>query len=294
MNKNMTPSEHYKARLRRAPAPPTEAKSSGGVLPVFKNAALAVAILSAVGALFGYGVSLGLSGTFGYSSGVWYSTTIELLSLCGEGFLGAISALSLRFDYGKLLAFMMAFGAALAALTLAVLMLSFLIFSQAHRISKWRTSTWNWLAKPKSEEAGRISLNAIQRAFAAVFAAGVVGTAAPLAVGIAFTVVITVISAIPLLGFSAGTAYATDVVLGPMYCVSSIKVRTKIAKLPKTEKKYIGADCVEVTNADTGETFSGRLVISRPTHVVLYRPKQDDVIVVVIKTGSMKTIETLD
>lgn len=48
----------------------------------------------------------------------------------------------------------------------------------------------------------------------------------------------------------------------------------------KRQKHKIGANCVEVTNADTKETFSGRLVIARLSYAVLYRPKQDDVVVV--------------
>ena len=290
----MTPLKLYKSRIRRTQAADPKNEDGGTLLRWLKTAGLTTAVLSGVGALFGYGVSLGLSGTFGLGSGVWYSTALELISLCGEGLLGVVSAVSSRFDLKVLLLLMAAYGAAVAFMALLVVITVIVLAHQEQRINNLRSSISKWLVAPRKDEKVQPSLNTLKRAIVMVFAAGAVGSMAVPAVVIALIGLFAVVSIIPMIGFYAGTAYAKEVILQPKSCVSPLKVRAKLEKLPRSEKRNIGADCLEVTNAETGEKFSGRLVIARSTHVVLYRPKEDDVVVVVIKTGSMRTIHTLD
>ncbi|HYW57034.1 MAG TPA: hypothetical protein VE934_08735 [Polaromonas sp.] len=292
----MTPIRPSKHRARNTPFALKNEQSENSqkslLLSLLKNVSLASAALYVTGALFGYGVSLALTANFGYNSGIWYTSALELISLCGEGFLGAMSALTSRFDSKALLRVMTAYGLAIAAMAFVMILCVIAYPFIVKRLDRWWQSLVKRFSRPQQNEKSRVPLSLVGRAVAVVAAAGLTGFLAVPVVGVALVTLFSVFSVIPLLGYTAGTAYAKDLIVGPRHCVSTLKKRVELEKMARTGKQEIGADCVEVLNGDTGETFTGRLIVGRPSYAVLYRPDQEDVVVVVLKTGSMRSIHS--
>ncbi len=255
-----------------------------------KTLGVATAVLSAVGALFGYGVALGLSAKFGFSAGVWYTSTLELISLSGEGFLGLLTQLLSRLDRWSVLRWMSAYGLAMATMALVSMGAVFFAVTQQERADRWRRQLAEKMKPMPNRELG-FSWALFRRGSAIVVFAALSGFLAIPIVGIILGGLFMLIAIIPVFGFYAGTAYADRVVLEPQNCVSSPFVRYQSNKHTSSQK--VGVPCVEVMESSSGESVTGRVIIARAGYVVLFRPDHDDAIVVVLKAGSMRTINVL-
>jgi hypothetical protein len=281
---------------RRPPAGAEKAVPS----ETLKTLGLLIAVLSAVGALFGYGVAMGFSRVFGLGIGTWFSSPLELISLSGEGVIGVISALASRTDiFEKLLGYMFGYAAFSGAALFAGICLSIAVSMGRHRLKSWSSKlvSRNRPPAPKSDVNSELSWSRVKRILAVTLGGAIAGFFGIPLFGVALLAVFVVLSIVPMLGLAGGSSYAVEAVLKPTACVSSpasLQEFREQKNKSDTSKVAFGADCVEVVDRNTSRSIKGRLIVSRSSYVVLYRPGEDDVVVVQMRNGSLKSISALD
>lgn len=263
-----------------------------------RNLVVVAAVLSTAGCLFGYGVAMGLSSRFGLGTGAWYSSTLELISLSGEGFLGLYSMAGSRWEVlASLLWLMLLYAAAAGGIALLVMLL------YSARNSSWPRLRRGWLkvinvfrSKKPALHRDRSFPSGWEVAMASIAAAAAGFFSLP-AVGLVLFGLLATVSALPVIGAVAGVSYAKAAVLQPDKCVSSPLARTRFEReqeaASKPQKMAIGVQCVEVVDATTKQAVSGKIVVSRPGYVIIYRPAQDDTLLVMVKDASLRTIAQL-
>ncbi len=260
-----------------------------------KNLGLAIALLSAAGGLFGYGVAAGLGSQFGLGTGVFYTSTLELLSLCGEGFLGLLYLLKNRFDSMSFLALMM-FYAGSTGITVFVALLVFKLSTKYKSDIKVFADRFHKRIQKRKSETGQEGPSYLELIFASVVAA-IFGFFSLPAIALCFFVMLLFVAVLPVVGVTAGMSYAKSVVITPESCVSAPQARLRFEeaqRLSKDPRKIkIGAQCVTVLDAATKKMVSGRLIVSRPTYSILYRPSSDDTVLVPIREGSFRSIDAI-
>jgi hypothetical protein len=189
------------------------------------------ALLSIVSALFGYGVALGLSSYFGLGAGSWYSSSLELVGLTGEGFIGILAGIDSRL-VENFVSFAATFG---IASTLAVLFawpIGWYLSRNRARLdavfanAKGGLLTSPGESHPQFREAMGVGLKAAGVVGVATFGSFFIGA-------LVLALTLAVLAYIPTLGMSAGVAYAREVVMKPAKCISAPGVRARHEKSGK-------------------------------------------------------------
>lgn len=290
----MSPSHSRAAATPRRPhpSPHTDKPSFLNGLKVY---GVVLATLSGIGAYFGYGVAAGLMAKFGLDTGLWYSSPLELLSLSGEGVMGMLTNLmktsSTEFAWSALR--WGAGGAAIAATVWAVLLLA----AWSHRLAPPGSLDLARLAGVselhKASQEGRCQI--AKRVLRSIVAGAIAGA---VALPISLAMIVAGFAALlifPLLGFSAGQAYADLAVLNPERCVNKPGDLRDAAKADKLKgNSQTGANCAELVSAAGVVVGRGRVVIARPSFVVFYRPAHKDAVLLQIKDGSLRVIDSLE
>jgi hypothetical protein len=289
----MTMQPHLIDRIkaRRASALPGDAsiKDAWGWLKVTGTF---LAVLSAAGALIGYGVALAYSSAYGLPTGAWYDNGLQLLELAGDGVLGLVGGLTTDARWGPFAWTMFSYWVATAVL----IVLAWFVYwfaskrasssANADKTSPPLQRLIRWLAEPQSN-FGRHMLRGLA-------AAGVGGTvaAAGLVAGVIVIVVgLAAISVLPLLGFAGGMVYADKAVMSPGGCLAAPGARHEV-RGQKTSGK-IGALCVELPDPRTGKLMWGRSIVVRAQHVIVYVPADRQVVRIPFKDAVMSTSQGL-
>lgn len=262
-----------------------------------RNLVVIAAVLSTAGCLFGYGVAMGLSSRFGLGTGAWYSSTLELISLSGEGFLGLYSMAGWRWEaLGSLLWLMLLYAAAAGGITFLFMLVYRAKSSSWPRLKRlWRNATSVFPSKKPATHSATSFPNRWEMAMASVAAAA--GFFSLPAVALILFALLATLSALPVIGATAGMSYAKAAVLQPENCVSSPQARVRFEREQKLasepQKMGIGVQCIEVVDATTKQAVSGKIIISRPGYVIIHRPAQDDTLLVIVKDAGLRTVAKL-
>jgi hypothetical protein len=292
-------SGQYREAIRRRRPALDGGNSKSEPSPLLKRLGFLLASLSVTGGLFGYGVALGLSSQFGLGTGAWFSSTLELISLTGEGFIGLISIFS---EGSKLLDRTWGYLLGYAGLSMALSCLFWLVMTFKKQVGEFLFAKLRGLLL---QIAPRDEWRAEERSPRTVFVEGlfvivfssVGGFLALPFIAFVFALVIALIGILPSIGSFAGVAYARAIVLEPEDCVSGpAKLRAfgkynDTAKAPKQAKH--GTHCVEVMSLTGGLSETGKVVISRPSYLMIYRPAHDDVIMLQTKDVRVRTLSQL-
>lgn len=131
----------------------------------------------------------------------------------------------------------------------------------------------------------------------AALAAAAAGFLSLPAVALVLFGLLVTLSALPIIGAAAGMSYAKAVVLQPENCVSPPQARMRFEReqelASKPQKMGVGVQCVEVVDATTKQAVSGKIIISRPGYVIIYRSAQDDTLLVIVKDAGLRTVAQL-
>lgn len=241
---------------------------------------------------------MGLSSRFGLGTGAWYSSTLELIALSGEGFLGLYSMTGWRWEALSRLLWLMA----LYAITAGGTALVFLLIFRAKNFSWPRFNKW-WL-KAISAIRPKRPLQEKPTPFPTIWEtllisgiAAAAGFISLPAVALVLFLLLASISALPVIGATAGISYAKAFVLEPTLCVGPPQARARFERTQelatKPQKAVTGVQCVEVFDALSKQTITGKIVISRPGYVIIYRPEQDDTLLVLTKDVGLRTVNHL-
>lgn len=263
-----------------------------------RNLVVIAAVLSTAGCLFGYGVAMGLSSRFGLGTGAWYSSTLELISLSGEGFLGLYSMAGWRGEVlGSLLWLMLLYAAAAGGTALLFLLLYSAKSSSWPRLRRWWRKAISVFRSKKPASQSAPSFPTGWEVVMASLAAAAAGFLSLPAVALVLFGLLATLSALPVIGATAGMSYAKAAVLQPDNCVSPPQARMRFEREQKLasepQKMSIGVQCIEVVDATTKQAVSGKVIISRPGYVIIYRPAQDDTLLVMVKDAGLRTVAQL-
>ncbi|TFZ02989.1 hypothetical protein EZ313_17350 [Ramlibacter henchirensis] len=262
-------------------------------LRVLQTAAVVLAALTPLGLLYGYGVALGLASRLGLDPGVFFNSVLDLLVLAGRGLLGHFLFLLKALDdlgSDEILE-------AGAVCGLAVLVLSLLAaaayFVVQHLVPRLRNSEL-WRAVTQAFDDATV--RPIVKFFSlAVFIAMASGAALRWLSLVAALALLTVLSAAPMLGMSGADNYLAATVFQADSCLPGPGTRWAAVQRPQQRRSRAtryAATCVEVVPA-TGAVLRGRLVLARGENVVLYRPRQDDALVLDLKGARLIQLSTL-
>lgn len=287
----------YKLKNRRIGAASEMANEKNDQLAWLRNLVVIAAVLSAAGCLFGYGVAMGFSSSFGLGTGVWYSSTLELISLSGEGILGLYSVVRARSEaLDSLLRLMLLCAAATGCLTLLLILVFRAKSSSWQRLSRWWRKAISVFRSEKTASPSAPSFPS-GREMSVVSVAVAAGFLGVPAVALAFFALLVSLSTLPVIGVQSGMAYAKAAILQADSCVSPPQARMRFereqAMASEPKKMNLGAQCVEVVDATTRQAVSGKLIVSRPGYVIIYRPAQDDTLLVMVKDAGLRTTAQL-
>lgn len=265
------------------------------LLGALRHVAVVLAALAPLGILYGYGVALGFGSRLGLDSGIFFSSVSDLLVLAGRGLLGDILNLQRALEELKLGDYRD--GAAVAgSLALAMGAVSALIVLM--RI---------WVAghkQPLIAVWGRLSARfavrfrpAVAWPTATLVAAMIGGAALRWLLLAGPLLLLFALAAVPTFGMTAADRYLSVSVFDVAGCVSQPGRRWSQAQLatgkPGTGHTKFGAQCVEVASEKNQTIVRGRLVMARGDLLVIYRPDQDDSIVVDSKATTVRSIARL-
>lgn len=290
---------HHMSRKRRAVGLKHQAViEKTDQLAWLRNLVVLAAVLSTAGCLFGYGVAMGLSSRFGLGTGAWYSSTLELISLSGEGFLGLYSMAGWRWEVLSSLLWLMLLYAAAAGSTALLFMLVYSAKSSSWpRLRRWWRKAISVFRSKDPASQSAPSFPSGWEIVMASLAAAAAGFFSLPAVALVLFALLATLSALPVIGAAAGMSYAKVAVLQPDNCVSPPQARMRFERkqelASEPQKMGIGVQCVEVVDEVTKQTVSGKIVVSRPGYVIIYRPAQDDTLLVMVKDAGLRTVAQL-
>jgi hypothetical protein len=270
-------------RIRRRTEAHAAKAQHGGAWQWLKGAALALAALSAVGTLVGYGAARGYDSVFGISYALWFDTPMDLLAMSGDAVVGLLvtwPSQLVELDFWSGLARL---GVLVALMVLTLSTAHWAGTSTALRplragVASKLTSAATWLTT--SQPHFRRNL---PRLLAVASLSGVAGSLSALTGVVLLMLAVCVVALLPLVGHMGASQYAQMAIVEPASCISPIAVRLR------GKSGGIGAPCVEVVDPATGKVHAGRLILARGSRVFLYSKVEDRASALTIKDGAIST-----
>lgn len=236
----------------------------------FIHTAAVLTLATVVLSLFGYGILIGLSTTFGFDPGMFSTSPFDLLMACWAGVLTMFTALDKASLWGVLAALWVEWLVIASVGTILVLSL---------RVAKPCRLKWSqWIKRKKSAAIdactqGKRSANTALWSTIAFFWLWPVIS---VALGWLFVVTsIFLLISIPSVGFTLGRTYAQQYVIAPKGCaqIHAGRYAAQVDVANNQQKGASGALCVRVNSIDKekqGFERTGRLVLSSAHYVFLF------------------------
>lgn len=240
-----------------------------------------VGVLSLTGTLLGFGTARAYDSLFGLSYGLWFETPLDLLILASDAVIGLVHAIWSGFASPNLWVQTATFS--LAVTGMGAVPLAGRWAASAHcaqKLRAWLVHTLQgvaeWLDTPQVGPAQNLSRATLLAtlSFSAIWGSvlGVIGL---------LTLVLCLVSFIPVVGTWGATAYARASIVEPASCISPLPARLD-AKSTK-----VGAPCVEVREPTTGAVVAGRLIFARGSRVFLYSKEEGRGLMLTVKDASI-------
>lgn len=259
-------SEALERMRRRTEAHASAKAKSGGTWGWLKAGAVAVAVLSAVGTLVGYGTVRAYDSVFGISYALWFDTPMDLLAMSGDAVVGLLvtwPSQMVELDFWRGL---VRLGVLVALMVLTLSTAHWAGTSTALRpfcagVALKLTSVATWLTTSQPNFGRNLPRLLVLAALS-----GVAGSLSALTGVVLLMLAVCVVALLPLVGHTGASWYARTAIVEPASCISPIAVRLQ------GKSGGIGAPCVEVVDPCIHDADLASLGVLRLGHVLLTQP----------------------
>lgn len=224
----------------------------------------AIAFLALVFSLFGLGVIIGLATLFHLHPGLFTASTFDLLMACWAAILIGFSALTQVSIWHLICATYDQWLPVALVCSFVVAVYRILRACVAPSAPGWWVELKNWRAvRPGSKERESDGV----AAWAVLILLWLWPAISAIAGWILMLLAASVVTIIPMLGYSLGQAAGLNFVIKPDHCAIS---RNRAQVMAKQNSE--GAVCVVITGRDADKSIlhKGRVVLSTGTYVLLY------------------------